>query len=180
MGVSLRAYAKHRGVSDTAVRKAIKSGRIQAESDGTIDIDKVDKQWDRNTDRAQQRKSSGATKAVPKAALDAVADTLSESGNTGGGTTYMQARTANEVLKAQTNRIKLQQLKKELVDRAKAIAHVFRMARSERDAWLSWPARVSAQMAAELEVDPHKMQVMLESYVRQHLSELSDVQPKVD
>ncbi|MCL6417921.1 elements of external origin, partial [Aestuariirhabdus sp. Z084] len=117
MGVSLRAYAKHRGVSDTAVRKAIKSGRIQAESDGTIDIDKVDKQWDRNTDRAQQRKSSSATKAVPKAALDAVADTLSESGNTGGGTTYMQARTANEVLKAQTNRIKLQQLKKELVDR---------------------------------------------------------------
>ncbi len=180
MGVSLRAYAKHRGVSDTAVRKAIKSGRIQAESDGTIDIDKVDKQWDRNTDRAQQRKSSGATKAVPKAALDAVADTLSESGNTGGGTTYMQARDANEVLKAQTNRIKLQQLKKELVDRAKAIAHVFRMARSERDAWLSWPARVSAQMAAELEVDPHKMHVMLESYVRQHLSELSDIQPKVD
>lgn len=180
MGVSLRAYAKHRGVSDTAVRKAIKSGRIQAESDGTIDIDKVDKQWDRNTDRAQQRKSSGATKAVPKAALDAVADTLSESGNTGGGTTYMQARTANEVLKAQTNRIKLQQLKKELVDRAKAIAHVFRMARSERDAWLSWPARVSAQMAAELGVDPHKMHVMLESYVRQHLSELSDIQPKVD
>ena len=99
-GVSLRAYAKHRGVLDTAVRKAIKSGRIQAETDGTIDIAKVDKQWDRNTDRAQQRKSPGATKTVPKAALDAVADTLGESGNTSGGTTYMQARTANEVLKA--------------------------------------------------------------------------------
>jgi hypothetical protein len=92
----------------------------------------------------------------------------------------MQARTANEVLKAQTNRIKLQQLKNDLVDRAKAIAHVFRIARAERDAWLSWPARISAQMAAELEVDPHKMHVMLESYVRQHLSELSDIQPKVD
>ncbi len=38
MGVSLRAYVKHRGVSDTAVRKAIKSGRIQA-ADGAIDID---------------------------------------------------------------------------------------------------------------------------------------------
>ena len=180
MGVSLRAYAKHRGVSDTAVRKAIKSGRIQAESDGTIDIDKVDRQWDRNTDRAQQRKSLGATKAVPKAALDAVADTLGENGNTGGTTTYMQARTANEVLKAQTHRIKLQPLKNELVDRAKAIAHVFRMARAERDAWLSWPARVSAQMAAELEVDPHQMHVLLECYVRQHLTELSDIQPKVD
>ena len=179
MGVSLRAYARHRGVSDTAVRKAIKAGRITPEPDGTIDVTKVDAQWDRNTDQAQQRKSA-ATKAVPKAALDAVTETLQESGGSTGGTTYMQARAANEVLKAQTNRIKLQQLKKELVDRSKALAHVFKLARAERDAWLSWPARISAQMAAELEVDSHKMHVTLESYVRQHLSELADVQPKVD
>lgn len=180
MGVSLRAYARHRGVSDTAVRKAIKSGRIQTESDGTIDIAKVDKQWALNTDQAQQRKSRRTTKAVPKAALDAVTETLNENGASTGGTTYMQARTANEVLKAQTNRIKLQKLKRELVDRAKALSHIFRLARSERDSWLSWPSRVSAQMAAELEVDPHKMHVTLESYVRQNLSELADIQPKVD
>ncbi|SMG66959.1 bacteriophage-related protein [methanotrophic bacterial endosymbiont of Bathymodiolus sp.] len=110
MGVSLRAYARHREVSDTAVRKAIKSGRIQTEPDGTIDVDKVDKQWALNTDQAQQRKPKGTTKAIPKAALDAVAETLNENGASTGGTTYMQARTANEVLKAQTNRIKLQQL----------------------------------------------------------------------
>jgi hypothetical protein len=92
----------------------------------------------------------------------------------------MQARTANEVLKAQTSRLKLQQMKRELVDRSKALAHVFRLARAERDAWLSWPARVSAQMAAELDVEPHKMHVTLEAYVRQHLSELADIQPKVE
>lgn len=177
MGVSLRAYARHRGVSDTAVRKAIKSGRITTEPDGTIDVAKVDQEWALNTDQAQQRKHK---KAVPKAALDAVAETLKENGASAGGTTYMQARTANEVLKAQTNRIKLQQLKKELVDRAKALSHVFQLARSERDAWMGWPSRVSAQMAAELEVDPHKMHVTLEFYVRQHLSELIDIQPKVD
>ena len=83
-------------------------------------------------------------------------------------------------LKAQTQRIKLQQLKKELVDRSNALTHVFRLARAERDAWLGWPSRISAQMAAELEVDPHTMHVTLESYVRQHLTELSDIQPKVD
>ena len=180
MGVSLRAYAKHRGVSDTAVRKAIKAGRITPEADGTIDIEKVDQEWDRNTDRSQKRRPQAAAKAVPKAALDAVDETLKESGSAASGTTFMQARTANEVLKAQTNRVKLQQLKQELVDRSKAIAQVFKLARTERDAWLNWPSRVSAQMAARLEVDPHTMHVVLEAAVREHLQELGELQPRVD
>ena len=179
MGISIRAYGRHRGVSDTAVRKAIKTGRITPEPDGTIDPEKADAQWYRNTDVAQQRGAN--RKAVPAAALDAVADTLREQGGqSGGGTTYMQAKAANEVLKAQTNRIRLQQLKKELVDRSKALAHVFKLARAERDAWMNWPARVSSQMAAELGVDAHRMHVTLETYVRQHLSELAEIQPRVD
>jgi hypothetical protein len=65
--------------------------------------------------------------------LDAVDDTLHEAESTaGGGTT----RTANEVIKAQTSKLKLQQLKGELVDRAQALAHVFTLARAERDAWI--------------------------------------------
>ena len=49
MGLSIRAYARHRGVTDTAVHKAIRSGRINALSDGTIDPDQADAQWARNT-----------------------------------------------------------------------------------------------------------------------------------
>ena len=37
MGLSIRAYAAHRGVSHTSVRKAIASGRLSPEPDGTID-----------------------------------------------------------------------------------------------------------------------------------------------
>ena len=67
--------------------------------------------------------------------------------------TFIQARSANEVLKAQERRVRLQRMKGELVDRAKAVAQVFRLARDERDAWVNWPARVAAMIAAELEVD---------------------------
>lgn len=42
MGISIRAYARHRGVTDTAVHKAIRTGRIAPEADGTIDPDKAD------------------------------------------------------------------------------------------------------------------------------------------
>jgi hypothetical protein len=75
--------------------------------------------------------------------------------------TFMQARTANEVLKAQERRLRLQQMKGELVDRAKAVAQVFRLARDERDAWINWPARVAAMIAAEVEVDPHQVHTVV-------------------
>ena len=46
-----------------------------------------------------------------------------------GGTTFLQAKTANEVLKAQERRLRLQKMKGELIDRARATALVFRLAR---------------------------------------------------
>ena len=93
--------------------------------------------------------------------------------------TFMQARTANEVLKAQERRLRLQQMKGELVDRAKAVAQVFRLARDERDAWVNWPARVAAMIAAELEVDPHQLHTVLERHVRDHLAELAEIRPSL-
>jgi hypothetical protein len=84
-------------------------------------------------------------------------------------------RRANEVLKAQERKMRLQRLRGELVDRARAVALVFRLARQERDAWAGWPARVAAMMAADLGIGTHAMQTVLESHVRQHLAELADV-----
>ena len=97
-----------------------------------------------------------------------------------GGTSLLQARTVNEVVKAQTNKVRLARLKGELIDRSQAIAHVFRLARSERDAWLNWPARISAQMAVSLGVDAHTLHIALETAVREHLQELGDIHPRVD
>ena len=92
-------------------------------------------------------------------------------------TTYLQAKTANEVLKAQERRIRLQKLKGELIERARALSLVFRLAREVRDAWVNWPARSSALMAAELGVEPAAMQKALEKHVRAHLDELAEVRP---
>ena len=178
MGISIRAYARHRGVSDAAVRKAIAAGRITPEADGTIDAERVDGEWARNSDAPRNGTTARAVKvAVPES-----------SGPTGdgqaalpvGGTSLLQARTVNEVVKAQTNKVRLARLKGELVDRPQAIAHVFKLARSERDAWLNWPARISAQMAAKLGVDPHTMHIALEAAVREHLQELGEMRPRVD
>ena len=47
--LSLRGYAKHRGVSLKAVQKALASGRITKRDDGLIDPDVSDVNWARNT-----------------------------------------------------------------------------------------------------------------------------------
>ncbi len=41
-----------------------------------------------------------------------------------------------------------------------------------------WPARVAALMAAELGVEAHPMQKILETHVRAHLTELAEVRPE--
>ena len=181
MGLSIRAYARHRGVSHVAVKKAIDTGRITPQADGTIEPNRADLEWAQNTVAA--RKPVAAKTASPaaepirpaSAPVEPVAPPLSA-----GGTSLLQARTVNEVVKAQTNKVRLAQLKGDLVDRSQAIAHVFRLARTERDAWLNWPARISAEMAAKLEVDAHELHVALESGVRDHLIELGDMRPRVD
>lgn len=176
---SNRALAKALGVSETAVRRAERAGRIAREEDGAWDLARVRAAWQRNTDAAQQRQTPPRLRPVPEEAVGAVRDTLREQGlPAAGGMTFLQARTANEVLKAQERKLRLQQLKGELVDRARAVTLVFRLAREERDAWAGWPARVAALIAAELGTDVHALQTTLDRHVREHLAELS--QPRLD
>ncbi len=199
MGLSRRQYAQYRGVSESAVRKAISTGRIVVEEDGTIDPTKADAQWDAQTDPAKQRgvhaksqqvetaavtaRAQTGTKPVPRSAIQAVNETLDEAGEapaaTGEGeVSFLRARMANEVLKAQTSKVKLQKLKGELVDRNRTVSMVYDLARRERDAWINWPPRVAANMAAELGIDAHRMEVVLDKYLRGHLSEMAEI--KID
>lgn len=193
-GMSERQYAAHVGLSRGAIQKAKAAGRLVLHEDGSIDVAASDRLRAEATDPSKTRRTAAPKlKPVPEAAVSAVGDTLKEQGlaapATGGGTTFLQAKTAHEVLKAQERRIRLAKLKGELVDRDRATALVFRLAREERDAWVNWPARVAALMAAELTascseavghevtIETAAMQKVLEAHVRAHLEELA--QPRI-
>jgi hypothetical protein len=185
-GMSEREYAARAGLSRGAIQKAKAAGRLVLHPDGSIDAAASDARRAVATDPAKQRGArapegpalaASKLKPVPTSAVGAVGDTLREQGlpaPSGGGATFLQAKTANEVLKSQERRLKLQKLKGELVDRARAEALVFRLARETRDAWVNWPARAAALIAAELGLDPAAMQKVLEAHVRAHLDELAE------
>jgi hypothetical protein len=80
---------------------------------------------------------------VPRAVITAVNETLSEVGvpseaaegdPEGGQVSFLRVRMANEVLKAQTAKVRLRKIKGDLVDRARATGMVFDLALRERDA----------------------------------------------
>jgi hypothetical protein len=193
-GMSERQYAAHVGLSRGAIQKAKETGRLVLHADGSIDAAASDLHRAAMTDPAKQHgKTSPAPppapklKPVPDTAVSAVGETLREEGLpapvSGGGTTFLQAKTANEVLKAQERKLKLAKLKGELIDRDRAVGLVFRLAREERDAWVTWPARAAALMASELGVmiadngslEPVMMQKVLEAHVRAQLDSLAEV-----
>ena len=191
-GVSEREYAAHAGLSRGAIQKAKASGRLVLHVDGSIDAAASDARRAAATDPSKRHAASKPQrepmKPVPETAVSAVGDTLREHGlaapATGGGMTFLQAKTANEVLKAQERKLRLAKLKGELVERDRAVALVFRLARQERDAWVTWPARIAALMAADLSaalggsgevtVSTGAMQQILETHVRAHLAELAE------
>ena len=187
-GLSERQYAARVGLSRGAIQKAKAAGRLVLHVDGSVNAEASDARRAETTDPSKTRKPPPPNlKPVPEAAVSAVGDTLREQGlaapPVGGGTTFLQAKTANEVLKAQERRIRLQKLKGELIDRARAEALMFRLAREERDAWVTWPARVAALMASELtaelgdgiEVKAAVMQKVLETRVRAQLDSLAEI-----
>jgi hypothetical protein len=197
-GLSERQYAARVGLSRGAIQKAKLAGRLVLHADGSIDAAASDAQRAGTTDPSKSRAKAQAPapaapkprlKPVPEAAVSAVGDTLREQGlaapAAGGGMTFLQAKTANEVLKAQERRIRLQKLKGELVDKARAEALMFRLAREERDAWVNWPARVAALIASELAaalggeiaVEAALMQKVLEAHVRAQLDSLAEIRP---
>jgi hypothetical protein len=180
---SQREVARRLGVSHTALQKAQRAGRIAPEADGAWDVEKVRARLADSSDPVRKtatlvQPAVAAPRPAspsPVAAMPPAADPLPRAAQN----TFHDARTANEVLKAQERRLRLDERKGKLVDKARALLLVHRLAKEERDAILAWPARVAAEMAAELGVDAHRLQTMMDTRLRQHLAARHDVRVSV-
>jgi hypothetical protein len=197
---SQRELARRLGVSHTALQKAQRTGRIAPEADGIWDVAKVRARLAESSDPVRKTATllqpavaalwpaapppvvASSPVAPPPVAPPPVApppvapapDPLPRATST-----FHDARTANEVLKAQERRLRLDERKGKLVDKARALLLVHRLAQEERDAILAWPARVAAEMAAELGVDAHRLQTMMDTRLREHLAARHNVRVQV-
>lgn len=93
-------------------------------ADGSINAVASDARRLEMTDSNQQRRSHGGDAAIP-------------SSGSGGTDNHLKARTALTVYQAHKRRLAVQKKKGAPVDRARAEDLVFRLARQERDTWVT-------------------------------------------
>jgi pyruvate/2-oxoglutarate dehydrogenase complex dihydrolipoamide acyltransferase (E2) component len=157
--LSLRAYAKHRGVSLAAVQKAIHSGRITPNADGLIDSGRADAEWDAKTRPGQRRAPAAA--AAPKQPAEAPA----------AGLDYFRARAIRESYLARLAKIEFEERTAKLVSRDEVQVAAFTNGRTIRDNLLNIPDRLAATLAAETDAD--RVHHLLSAEIRKALEELS-------
>jgi hypothetical protein len=116
---------------------------------------------------ALAERPSGLPEAPP--ALNGVGPAL------GPGTTFADARRLAEIAKAQRLHLAAEREKRSLLVRAEVESGLVVQGRRIRDAWLNWPARVSAILAAAWGVDAVTVQVDLDREVRAQLAALAEV-----
>ena len=180
MGLSIRAYAQHRGVSHTAVAKAIKAGRISKEPDGSIDPAKADAQWARNT-LPSQNLNTGASKPAPKVATPAVSTPVATGSSrelpppleTGriSAPDYQTSRAIREAYAARLAKLEYEERTAKLISSDEVEMRTFNLARRLRDRMQTLPRRLAAALAAEQ--DPRVIEQRLDDEIRQALEELS-------
>jgi hypothetical protein len=141
--VSMSEYARRRGCTEAAVRRAVRDGRISL-MDGRVDPVAADAQWARNTRvRAGSRPADDVNLRAPGAAPPA----------TGGDEPpvedYYLVKARRERAEADLAELKLAELRGELVRVADVRAAYAKRAAGLREAILQLPARLSAQLAAE-------------------------------
>lgn len=119
--LSQRAYARHRGVSHTAVQKAIRDGRIPQRADGLVDVAAADRAW-----------SSTPLLTAAAAATSA----------------YGDARTETEIFRGRMARLEYERAAGRLVDRAEVERAAADAGATIQNRVLAVPARLAEQLAA--------------------------------
>jgi hypothetical protein len=169
--MSLRGYARHRGVSLKAVQKAVQAGRIRLTPEGKIDREEADRDWERNT-RAAARPVPVAMPAParPEPELQSSAPPRSEA--PGGALEYARARAVRETYEARLARLKYEEKLRKLLNADEVEVAAFNRFRGFRDRMLNIPDQLAPVLAAE--TDPRRVHELLAAAIRQALQESAD------
>jgi transcriptional regulator with XRE-family HTH domain len=167
-------YAEHKGVSRKTVSRWLQADRIKLDKNGKIDPADADLRL-AATDRSSQ--SPRNRQGEPEVSSGGVSPRV----RSGDPETLTEAQKEKIITETHIAQLKLEELQGSLVRKEAVAKEVGRLAQEYRDQLLSWPARIAAQMLADLQasgaegLDQRLLNVTLERYVREHLSELGRV-----
>ncbi len=153
MGISLRGYAKHRGVTLKAVQKAIARKRIKLEPDGTVDAARADRDWTANSDIAGVLPNIiGGQKQAYRTARSMAADPeLMPAPATVAGDpmhAYLKARAVKETFLAKRAQAEYELLMGKLIEKTKSHEYAATFSQMVKEGMLALPDRLAPILAA--------------------------------
>lgn len=147
--LSLREFARQKGVELSAVQKAIENGRIVRKPNGRIDTSQL-QAWEDLRDLSKIRAHNGsADTRAPDDGNQPDPSKQEEAGSSGFGT-FQKAKVQKEVFVAQLRRLEYEEKAGKLVQRDAVKVAAFRVFRDVRDGLLNIPDRVAAEVAADI------------------------------
>ena len=167
--VTISEFARIRGVSHEAVRKAVKVGRLSKSvvfgktGKPRLMPDLAEQEWTANTDSAQQRVPATAP---PRPEPDPEPAAKDEPRTA----TFQQARTLREAYMARLAKLEFDE-KSGLLVKAEAVKNeAFKTARIVRDGLLNIPDRIAAELANE--TNHFKVHQRLTQEIRRALADM--------
>jgi hypothetical protein len=158
MGISIRAYARMRGCAKSAVEKAIKTKRITPLPDGTIDPERANVEWAKNTFAGH---TLNRTQAAPTPRAGSAMAMAPEPGPSSDPVAaYLRARAVNETFKAKVSQMEYEERAGKLIPAARASEYAASFSAIVKDGLMAMPDRLSPMLAAvEDEKVIHRMLV---------------------
>ena len=149
MGVSLRAYSRMRGCSLTAVQKAIASKRITPNADGTIDPERANQEWAKNTFAGKTlHEAARPAKVQPRTPAHPSAVSPSAEVTNDPVAAYLRARAVSETFKAKIAQMEYEERAGKLMQATKAGEYAMQFSAIVSDALSAWPDRLTPLVAA--------------------------------
>ena len=182
--IGIREAARRLGVSDTAVHKAIKAGRVTVagrtptSNRPLVAWPQVQQDWLANSDTTKRThvgsKGSPRRAADPEPEVQLATNTQDEQPAVGGdslpgravqGPSLAQSRAVKEAYLARLAKLEFEQKSGKLIDADEVKVRAFKLARNARDALLTMPDRLAPILASSTDVQEiHRL--MLEDIER--------------
>lgn len=182
--IAIREFARRAGCDPKQVRRAMKSGALPLSADGKLDASLVDGGWRktrRDTKDPVAPKAAGVgedmQKNVPTSMSPPEAETVDgvPVQQSAEGATLRRAITHKEDFAGRLKELEYRKKAGELVELDMARQILFDEFRAARDAWLNWPTRFAALIAADLGIEQaDRVAEVLTNYVHKQLATLGE------
>ena len=161
-GISIRAYARVRGVAMSAVQKAIASKRITQNEDGTIDPARANEEWLRNTFAGHTLHQSASPQVVPISPRTPLSGGSGMPGQSEVSSdpvsAYLRARAVTETFKAKMAQLEYEERVGKLIQATKVGEYAVHWSAIVGDALSAFADRVAPLVAAaKSETEIHRI-----------------------